>query len=147
MEISDFLSEAMIITDLDADNKRQVLEKVAEFAAKECALDKNAVFEAILERENLGSTGYGNGVALPHARIAGLSDMFAVFARLHKAVEYDTLDNKPVDLIALVISPENSGNDHLQALALFSRVLKNENACQKIRMAKNSYEILQVLES
>jgi len=147
MDISDFLSEAMIITDLDADNKRQVLEKIAEFAAHENSLDKNAVFEAILERENLGSTGYGNGVALPHARIAGLSGMFAVFARLHKTVEYDTLDNKPVDLVAMIISPENSGSDHLQALALFSRVLKNEDACQKIRQAKNAYEILQILQN
>ena len=146
MEISDFLSEGMIIAELEADNKRQMLEKLSEFAAKLYSLDKNAIFEAIWERENLGSTGYGNGVAFPHARMENMEKVITVFARLHNAIDYDTLDGKPVDIVAFIISPENSGNDHLQTLAAFSRILKNDAKCNKIRQAHSAHEILMLLE-
>ena len=147
MNISDVLSEDMVLVDVDADSKRHLLEKLAEVISERQNLDRNAVFEAILERENLGSTGYGNGVAFPHARIDGLRRNVAAFVRLNKAVDYDALDNKNVDLLAFLISSEQNGEDHLQALAAFSRALKNDVICQKVRSAKTPHEIYVALQS
>lgn len=146
MEISDFLSEDMIFADLNADSKRDLLEKLSDLVADKCSLDKNAVFEAILERENLGSTGYGNGVGYPHARIDGLKNVFSVVARLHRPLDYDAVDAQDVDIVALMVSPENSGNDHLQTLAVLSRALKNEKTRLTIRQAKTAHEIYVALQ-
>lgn len=146
MEISDILSEDMILADLDADNKRNLLEQLSTIIADKCSLDKNAVFEALLERENLGSTGYGNGVGYPHARMDGLQKVFAMVARLQHPLDYDAIDAQDVDIVAMMVSPENSGNDHLQTLAMLSRALKNEKTCQAIRQAKNAHEIYVALQ-
>ena len=146
MEISDILSEDMIVADLNVDSKRSLLEKLSDLMADKCSLDRNAVFEAILERENLGSTGYGNGVGYPHARIEGLKKVFAMVARLHSPLDYEAVDSQNVDIIALMVSPENSGNDHLQTLAMLSRALKNEKTRQMIRQAKTAHEIYIALQ-
>lgn len=146
MNISDILSEDMVLLDIDADNKRHLLEQVAAFVAENKTLDKNAVFEAILERENLGSTGYGNGVAFPHARISGINKRVTAFVRLNKGIDYDALDGKNVDLLAFLVSSEQNGEDHLQALAAFSRVLKNDDVCRQIREAKTAHEIYMALQ-
>lgn len=146
MSISDILSEDMILTEVEADSKRHLLEQIAAFVAAKKKLDKNAVFEAVLERENLGSTGYGNGVAFPHARLEGLSEVLTVFARLQRPIDYDALDNRPVDIVAFMISPENSGDDHLRTLAVFSRILKNKDICKEIRTAKSVHEIFQAMK-
>jgi len=146
MNISDILSEDMVLLDIDADNKRHLLEQVAAFVAENKTLDKNAVFEAILERENLGSTGYGNGVAFPHARISGINKRVTAFVRLNKGIDYDALDGKKVDLLAFLVSSEQNGEDHLQALAAFSRVLKNDDVCRQIREAKTAHEIYMALQ-
>lgn len=146
MGISDILSEDMVLACVEAENKRGLLEKLSKFVAEKENLDKNLIFEAILERENLGSTGYGDGVAFPHARIDGLNKVIAVFARLNKGVEYDSLDNHPVDLIGFLLSPEKSGEDHLQSLAVMSRVLKDADTCRKIREAKTAHEIYVALQ-
>jgi nitrogen PTS system EIIA component len=145
MGISDILSEDMILINLEAENKRQVLEQISSFIAQKENLDKNTIFDAVLERENLGSTGYGNGVSFPHARINGLNQIVTAFARVTKSVDYNAVDEKPVDLVAFLISPEKSGEDHLQALAIYSRVLKNEDVCLKIREAKSAHEIFVAL--
>ena len=146
MQISDILSEDMIITEVKADTKRHLLAEIAAFVADKNNLDKNSVFEAVLERENLGSTGYGNGVAFPHARIEGLKRIVTGFARLVSPLDYDAADNKPVDMVAFMVSPENSGDDHLKTLAAFSRVLKNNDICQEIRAAKSVHEIYLALQ-
>jgi PTS system nitrogen regulatory IIA component len=147
MYISDILSEDMILLDISADNKRHLLMQVADFVAEKQNLDKNAVFEAILERENLGTTGYGGGVAFPHARLTDLPCNVTAFVRLREGVDYDALDNQKVDLLAFLVSSEQNGEDHLQALAAFSRVLKNADICQKIRLAKNAHEIYVALQN
>ena len=141
MGIADFLSEDMVLLDLIADNKRNLLQKVAEIMAPKSGIDKNSIFEAILERESLGSTGYGNGIAFPHARIEGLDHIVTALVRLDKPIDFDSLDGKPVDLLAFMISPENSGEDHLKTLAAFSHTLKNEQSRQRIRGAKTAHEI------
>ena len=146
MGISDILSEDMVLAGVEAGNKRGLLEQLSAFVAEKENIDKNSIFEAILERENLGSTGYGDGVAFPHARIEGLNKVIAVFARLDKGIDYDSLDSHPVDLIAFLLSPEKSGEDHLQALAVMSRVWKDEETCRKIREAKSAHEIYLALQ-
>ena len=146
MNISDILSEDMILTEVVADNKRHLLEQISTFVAAQKGLDKSLVFEAVLERENLGSTGYGNGVAFPHARIEGLKGVITVFARLQKPVDYDALDNKPVDMVAFMISPENSGDDHLRTLAIFSRILKDKDICNEVRAAKSVHDIFRAMQ-
>lgn len=146
MGISDILSEDMVLASVDAENKRGLLESLANFVAEKENLDKNSIFEAILERENLGSTGYGEGVAFPHARIDGLDKVIAVFARLNKGIDYDSLDGHSVDLVGFLLSPERSGEDHLQALAVMSRILKDAGTCRKIREAKSAHEIYEALQ-
>ena len=146
MGISDILSEDMILTEVEASNKRHLLEEISTYIARKESIDKNTIFEAVWERENLGSTGYGNGVAFPHARINGLKHVMAVFVRLDKPLDYDALDGQPVDMVAFMISPENSGDDHLRTLAEFSRVLKNAGICQAIRNAKGAHEIYIALQ-
>ena len=146
MNISDILSEDMVLVDVEAENKRQLLDKVAAFIAKKKSLDKNMVFDALYERENLGSTGYGNGVAFPHARIEGIEKMVTVFVRLNHGLDYDAFDNQSVDLVSFLISPEKSGEDHLQALAAFSRPLKNSEICRSVRQAKSAHEIYVALQ-
>lgn len=146
MEISDILSEDMVLADFNADNKRHLLDQLSKIIADKCSLDKNAVFEALLERENLGSTGYGNGVGYPHARIEGLQEVFTMVVRLTAPLDYEAIDEQDVDIVALTVSPENSGNDHLQTLAMLSRALKNEKTCQAIRRAKNAHDIYLALQ-
>lgn len=146
MEISDILSEDMVLTEVKASSKRHLLEEIASVIAEKKGIDKNAIFEAVLERENLGSTGYGNGVAFPHARINGLKKVISVFARLDKPIDYDALDGQPVDIVAFMVSPEDSGDDHLKTLAAFSRVLKNTDICRDIRKAKGTHDIYIALQ-
>lgn len=146
MEISDILSEDMIFTDLKVIGKHDLFEKVSALLADKYDLDVNTIFEALWERENLGSTGYGNGVAFPHARIAGIDNVLSAFVRLDKALDYETTDGQNVDVLAFMISPENSGNDHLQTLALYSRLLKNPGICQDVRAAHNQHEIYITLQ-
>ena len=145
MEISAILSEENIFPDVEVATKRQLFEVIAKKVANSEDLDKNQIFEALWERENLGSTGYGNGVAVPHARISGLKKVFAIFLRLNNGIDFDAHDGKAVDLAAVIISPEQSGEDHLQALAAFSGVLRNTDACKKIRQAKTAHEIYSIL--
>ncbi len=146
MEISEVLSKELIADNFAADDKRDFLQKMAEFVAKKCQLDANSVFEAVLERENLASTGCGKGVAFPHARIEGLNKLIVAFARLQEAIDFESPDDKKVDLVAFMISPENSGDDHLKALASLSRVLKNTETCLHLRSAKTVTEIYQTLQ-
>lgn len=147
MKISDILSPSNIYSDLQAENKRAVLRELSAKAAMAAGVDERLCVDAVLERENLGATAYGAGTAFPHARIEGLNKVVAVFARLAKPLDFDALDQKPVDLIFMLISPENSGADHLTALAMFSRFLKNEDICSKLRHAKSKEEIYSILSN
>jgi len=145
MDISSILSEDRVFPCVEVESKRRFFQEAAKVLAKAAKLDENKVFEALWERENLGSTGYGEGIAVPHARLEGLEKVFAAFIRLSKGIDFDSFDGKEADLLAVVISPEQSGEDHLQALSLFSRVLKSLDECQKIRQAKTAHEIYAIL--
>lgn len=147
MRISDILPLGNVLIDVKADSKRQLLQKLAECAAKEVKADARMVTDSVWERENLGSTAYGGGTAFPHARIDGIEKVTTVFARLAEPTEFDAVDGKPVDLVFLLISPENSGADHLTALAALSRVLKNPDVCEKLRHARSKDEIYAILNN
>ena len=145
MKISDILSVDGIFTEEVANNKRHLLQGLSAKIAKVAGLDERTVTEGILERENLGSTGYGKGTAVPHARIENAESVKAIFARLAPPIDFNAIDAKPVDLVFMLISPESNGADHLTALETLSRVLKNEQTCEKLRHAKSKEEIYAIL--
>ena len=133
MQISDLLTPAAVTTRLKAANKKQALQDLAKRAAPLMGIDERTLFETLIERERLGSTGIGNGVAVPHGRLPGLSAPRGFFARLEKAVDFEAVDNRPVDLIFLLVTPEGASGDHLKALALVSRLLRDRKTCEKLR--------------
>lgn len=145
MNIADIISKSAVLDHVQAASKRELIQGLAEKISALAGLDERVIFDAVWERENLGSTGYGEGVAFPHARIEGLDKVCGMFARLDEPVDFDSLDGKPVDLVFLLISPENSGADHLTALAALSRILKTEGSCDKLRKARSVDEIYSVL--
>ena len=147
MNIADIISKEAVLDNVQATSKRELVQLLSGKIANLTNIDERVVFDAVWERENLGSTGYGDGVAFPHARIEGLEKVSAMFARLDEPVDFDSLDGKPVDLVFLLISPENSGADHLTALASLSRVLKTEGSCEKLRKARSIDELYAILNA
>jgi len=133
MRISDLLTLTSVTTRLKAANKKQALQDLAKRAASVIGVGERVLFETLMERERLGSTGIGNGVAVPHGRLPGLSAPRGFFARLEKAVDFEAVDNRPVDLIFLLVTPEGASGDHLKALALVSRLLRDRKICEKLR--------------
>ncbi len=126
MELADILSEDSVIVCTDLKTKHAVLEALAHHAAKLIAQSSEDVFEALNDREALGSTGLGNGIAIPHGKFAGLKGVTAVFARLDTPVEFDSVDDQPVDMVMMLLAPVGAGADHLKALARVARVLRTE---------------------
>jgi len=145
MKISNMMNKDCVFVDLKADNKRQLLQEIAAKATKTAKIDERIIFETLLERENLGSTGFGNGTALPHARLADIKQVLAFFVKLKSKIDFESVDSQPVDLLFMLLSPEDSGADHLTALALTSRLLKDEDTCKKLRAAKTPDEIYTLL--
>jgi PTS system nitrogen regulatory IIA component len=133
MEIYDLLSPASVIPNLRAANKRQALQELARRVASLAKLDEHRVFETLLEREQLGTTGIGAGTAVPHGRLPDLPRPIALFARLEKPIEFDAIDSQPVDLIFLLLTPSDASADHLKALARISRLLRDRAMCTKLR--------------
>ncbi|MBP5343564.1 MAG: PTS sugar transporter subunit IIA [Alphaproteobacteria bacterium] len=140
MRISEILSANAVLANVKAKNKKQLLTELAELAAKQTNLDKNVIIDALIERERLGTTGIGYGVALPHTRLAKLKKIFCAFART-EPVDFESVDAKPVDLIFLLLVPEDAGADHLKALAKLSRLLRNEPAVLSLRQGKTAKEL------
>ncbi|MCX4348687.1 MAG: PTS IIA-like nitrogen regulatory protein PtsN [Alphaproteobacteria bacterium] len=147
MKISEIMSVNSVMLSLKAGSKRQLLQELARKASELTGINERTVFDTILERENLGSTGFGGGTALPHGRLSELNKVCGIFARLSTAIDFDAVDNKPVDTVFLLLSPESSGADHLTALAQISRVLKDENTCTKLRAAKSNEEVYALLNN
>jgi nitrogen PTS system EIIA component len=133
MEIADILQPNGVIANLRAANKRQALQELAKRAAQLSGKHERAIFDVLLERERLGTTGIGHGTAVPHGRMPDLTQIHGVFARLEKPVDFEAIDNQPVDLIFLLLTPANSGADHLKALARISRLLRDKAMCDKLR--------------
>jgi PTS system nitrogen regulatory IIA component len=145
MEIQDILSLKGVVARLVATSKKHAIEQVARTAAEVSALDGRRVFEALLERERLGSTGVGRGVAIPHGKFAGLDRIHAVFARLDQPVDFEAADGLPVDLMFVLLAPESAGADHLKALGRVSRLLRDTAVCERLRRAASREELHTVL--
>ena len=137
MEIRDILQPEAVICGLKATSKKQALQEMARQAATVTGVNEKRIFETLLERERLGTTGVGNGIAIPHGKLPGLSRLYGLFARLEHPVDFDSIDEQPVDLIFLLLAPEAAGVDHLKALVCVSRLLRDRTICEKLRGADN----------
>ncbi len=145
IELSDVLSPGAVVLDLKASSKRQVLRALAERVAEAHALDARPVLEALLEREKLGTTGIGDRLAIPHAKLDGLDRLVGVFARLQTPVDFDALDDEPVDLVFLLLAPTGAAAEHLKALARVARIFRDDELCEALRQAPNprvTYDLL-----
>jgi PTS system nitrogen regulatory IIA component len=145
MEISDWLERSAVVHRSRADGKRQALAVVAEAAARALKLKASEVFDALMERESQGSTGVGRGVALPHARLAGLERMRAVVVRLERPVPFDAMDEQPVDILFALFAPVGAHNEHLRALARVSRLLRQGEVREQLRQARSPDAVYAVL--
>jgi len=137
MELAELIAPKGVIPDMRASSKKQALLEVAQRAAHLTGLHERTIFDALLERERLGSTGVGNGIAIPHAKLPGLARLQGLFARLDPPVDFDAVDDQPVDLVFLLLAPESAGADHLKALARVSRLLRDRPICEKLRGAEH----------
>jgi len=133
MEISDLISAEDVMTNLRVTSKKQALQELARRAAAITGLHERAIFDVLMERERLGTTGVGNGIAIPHGKLASLEKLYGLFARLENPVDFQAIDEQPVDLIFLLLAPESAGADHLKALARVSRLLRDKSSCEKLR--------------
>jgi len=133
MEIVDLLGPEAVIGQLKVTSKKQALQELAQRAARLTGIHERTVFDVLIERERLGTTGIGHGIAIPHGKLAGLDRVYGVFAKLERPVDFDAIDNQPVDLIFLLLAPANCGTDHLKALAKVSRMLRDRILCEKMR--------------
>jgi PTS system nitrogen regulatory IIA component len=145
MEIVDLISPQGVVAKLRVTSKKQALQDLARRAADITGQPERAIFEVLIERERLGTTGVGNGIAIPHGKLAGLERLYGLFARLENAIDFDAIDEQPVDLICLLLAPESAGADHLKALARVSRLLRDRSVCEKLRGSDNADAIYALL--
>jgi PTS system nitrogen regulatory IIA component len=145
MQLADFLDCDAIKTALPAGNKRSLMQQLANFAAQRLGLEPTVVLAGLNEREQLGSTGFGHGAAIPHAKIDGLPRVYGLFARLGEPVDYKAIDGHPVDLVFLLLSPPDAGAEHLKALAAISRVARDAATLERLRGARSRDALAAVL--
>lgn len=145
MTLADLILPQAVIPSLKAKSKKHVLEELATRAAKLGHLPAREIFEALLQRERLGSTGIGRGIAIPHCRHPSVKHITCIFARLETAIPFDSIDGNPVDLVFLLLAPEDAGADHLKALARLSRLMREPRTILQLRAAKDQASLHAVL--
>ena len=145
MDISELLTQDRIISPLKAKSKKQVLQELSARAADVTGHGQREIFDALLQRERLASTGVGRGIAIPHGKIVGLEHIVGLFARLEKPVDFDSFDDAPVDLLFVLLAPESAGADHLKALAKVSRLLRDQTAVEQLRGSKDRSALYAIL--
>lgn len=145
MDLGDLLAPEGIIPSLKAKSKKQALQELATRAAEATGLDQREVFDTLLQRERLGSTGLGRGIAIPHVKFRSLKSIVCLFARLEEPIEFDSHDNEPVDLIFLLLAPEHASGDHLKALARISRLVREPTTLERLRSAPSVDALRSVL--
>ncbi len=144
MKITDILSKDSVICDATASSKKQTLEMLSRLASQKTGLNERTIFDALIERERLGTTGVGKGVALPHTRLAKLDRIYCAFMKT-SPVDFEAVDGKVVDLIFLLLVPEEAGADHLKALARLSRILRDETVAADLRAQKTVDGLYQII--
>jgi PTS system nitrogen regulatory IIA component len=145
MPLTDLVAPNAVIPALKVNTKKQALQELAARAAELTGQSERGVLEILLQREKLGSTGVGNGIAIPHGKLPKLGRLFGLFARLDRPVDFDALDGQPVDLIFLLLAPEGAGADHLKALARVARLLRDGEIARKLRESRDVDAIYAVL--
>jgi PTS system nitrogen regulatory IIA component len=139
--LADLLQQDAIIPALKANSKKQLLQELAAKASKLTGLPEREIFDVVLQRERLGSTGVGNGIAIPHGKLASIKSIAGIFARLEAPVDFEALDDQPVDLVFLLLAPEGAGADHLKALSRIARVLRDQDLVAKLRATDSASAI------
>jgi PTS system nitrogen regulatory IIA component len=137
MQLVQFLDFKAIRPNLVAPNKRALIQQLAQLAGQPLGVDPAAIVASVSERERLGSTGFGNGVAIPHGKIDGLAQVYCLAARLAEPINYKAVDGQPVDLVFFLLSPPDAGAEHLKALAAVSRVIRHAPTLEKLRGARS----------
>lgn len=145
MDLSDLIRPDSVLPTLKANSKKQAIQELAAKGAAVTGLDERQIFETLLQREKLGSTGVGAGIAIPHGKLPGLDRIHGVFARLAKPIDFEALDDQPVDLLFLLLAPENAGADHLKALARIARILREPGVAARLREASDPTALYAVL--
>jgi nitrogen PTS system EIIA component len=145
MPLTDLLAPNAILPALKVNSKKQVLHELAARAAVLSGQSERAIFDVLMQREKLGSTAVGNGIAIPHGKMPGLTRLFGLFARLDRPIDFESLDNQPVDLVFLLLAPEGAGADHLKALARIARLLRDPNIAHKLRGSHDAESLYAVL--
>lgn len=138
MEIADLITPRGVVPQLRVTNKKQALQELAKRAAALTGIQERAIYDVLIERERLGSTGIGMGIGIPHGKLSGLDTVCGIFARLDRPIPFEAIDDQPVDLIFLLLAPEGAGADHLKALARVSRLLRDRAVCEKLRGTENT---------
>jgi nitrogen PTS system EIIA component len=145
MQLADLISPEAVVPSLKVKTKKQLLQELAARAARLTGLQERYVFDTLLQRERLGSTGLGEGIAIPHGKFTGLKRIVGLFARLAEPVDFEAVDGEPVDIVFLLLAPEGAGADHLKALARISRLLREGHAVDKLRASKDASALYAVL--
>jgi PTS system nitrogen regulatory IIA component len=145
MEITDFLTVDRIEIDVRASSKKQVLNVLAQMGERATGISQYLIFDTLLFRERLGTTGVGNQIAIPHGKLPGLDRVYGTLCRLEKPIDFDAIDDHPVDILFMLLAPEEAGADHLKALARIARVSRDTTKCQMIREAKDPIGIYEIL--
>ncbi|MBO6509207.1 MAG: PTS IIA-like nitrogen regulatory protein PtsN [Roseibium sp.] len=145
MDLSDLLSNDAVIAGLKVKSKKQAIQELSAKAAELTGLSEREIFDTLLQRERLGSTGVGHGIAIPHGKLTRLDRLVGLFAKLESPVDFDSLDDQPVDLVFLLLAPESAGADHLKALARIARQLRDNAVTQGLRGTADKKEIFELL--
>jgi PTS system nitrogen regulatory IIA component len=145
MSLTDLIVPNAVIPALKVTSKKQAIQELAAQAAQLSGHSERTIAEILLQRERLGSTGVGNGIAIPHGKLPKLGKLFGMFARLERPIDFEALDGQPVDLVFLLLAPETAGADHLKALARIARLLRDPEVAQKLRASRDAEALYAVL--
>jgi nitrogen PTS system EIIA component len=145
MPLSDLVAPNAVIPALKIGSKKQLLQELAQRAAGVTGQNEREIFDTLMQREKLGSTAVGSGIAIPHCKLPKLTKIFGLFGRLDRPIDFDALDGQPVDLVFLLLAPEGAGADHLKALARVARLLRNEDIAMRLRQSRDAEAMYAVL--
>ena len=145
MHLADLIGPEAVIASLKVKNKKQLLQELSARAARLTGLQERYIFDTLLQRERLGSTGLGQGIAIPHGKFAGLKRITGICARLAEPIDFDAVDGAPVDIVFLLLAPEGAGADHLKALARVARLLRDQDIANKLRGSRDAESLYAVL--
>ena len=145
MSLDEIIDDQSVLANVKAQGKKQLLLELAQAMASRVAIDHRVIFETLLTREKLGSTGIGQGIAIPHGKVPTLNRVYGLFARLATPIDFESVDGQPVDLVFVLLAPDHAGADHLKALAKISRLLRDPVMVQKLRATESAESLYAIL--